>query len=386
MRGKASNKRQRIKLLLTMEPLLGGTLRHLKMILRALPTDEFDVHLAVSHQRNPHARDLYESWRRTGFTVHDLPMGRELSPRRDLAALARLVGLCGRERFDIVHTHSAKAGFLGRFAGHVNCAVTIHTPHVPPFARWPDDREYLPLERLAACWTSRFIALSKYQADLLRGYDLAPDRRIIRLPNAVDAAETPNMARDKARRKLGLPREAPVVLGVGRLCEQKGFDVLVETARLLARVGDPGHYAILGDGPEERSLRMQISAAGLEDRFDLPGHVDDVDAWYAACDVVVMPSRWEGMPYVLLEAKAAGRPTVISKVSGMEEFVCNGEDGLLVPSANPQALAHALSGLADRRAELDTMGRCARQGMRPEWKREHFEAAIRDIYRGAAAK
>jgi glycosyltransferase involved in cell wall biosynthesis len=369
-----------------MEPLLGGTLRHLRMILRGLPADEFDVHLAVSHRRNPAARDLYEGWRAAGFTVHDLPLVREPSPRRDAAALWKLLGICRRERFQVVHTHSSKAGFLGRFAGRMAGATTLHTPHVPPFGRHPGDRAYLPLERVAARWTARFIALSDYQARLLRDHGLAPHRRILHLPNAVDPARFAPMDRAGARRELGLDPRAPLVLGVGRLCRQKGFDLLVEAAALLARAGEPAHFILLGDGPMGPALQRRIAAAGLQERFLMPGRVENLRAWYGACDLVAMPSRWEGMPYVLLEAKAAARPAVVARVSGMEEFVREGVDGRLVPPGSPPALAHALIALLRRREELDAMGRRAREGLRQEWQEEHFQSALRDIYRETARR
>jgi glycosyltransferase involved in cell wall biosynthesis len=374
------------KLLLAMEPLLGGTLRHLRMVLRALPPGEFRVHLAVSHRRSAEACELYRQWRRAGYTVHDLPMRREMHPLQDLTALAALLRLCHAERFDLVHTHSSKAGFLGRLAGHATGAATLHTPHVFPFNRWPGDCRFLALEGIAARWTSRFLVLSAHQADQVQRYGLATPARVTRLPNAISPTDHPAMDRAEARRALALPPDVPLVLGVGRLCRQKGFDVLVEAARLLRQSADPAQVVILGDGPLETSLRRRIDAAGLQDAVSLPGHVDDVAPWYAACDMVAMPSRYEGMPYVLLESKVASRPIVVARVSGLEEFVRHGRDGYLVPPENPRALANVLRGLAGRQVELAALGRRARQSLRPEWHQRHFEAELLRIYRRAVER
>jgi glycosyltransferase involved in cell wall biosynthesis len=374
----------RIKLLLAMEPLAGGTLRHLQMILEALPRTDFDVHLAVSRSRNEQAPALYTAWRDGGCTVYDLPMVRGLKPWSDVLALLRLRSLCRRESFDVVHTHSAKAGFLGRMAARGTNATVVHTPHVFPFDRKSRDRSYLPLERLAARWTDRFLVLSRYQALQVARYGLARPENVTMLPNAVCTGSFGQAGRREARGVLGLAPDPLLVVGVGRLAEQKGFDVLVDAARMVAGRTPSVQFAILGSGERGSGLRRQVDEAGLAGQVMLPGHVQDVATWYAAADLVALPSRWEGLPYVLLEAKAAARPAVVSLVSGMEEFVTHGRDGFLVAPQDPAALADLIAGLPDRRTELQAMGRRARQGMRPEWTQEHFSSSIREIYRRSA--
>ena len=182
-----SRELSRPKVLIAMEPLVGGTLRHLSQFLEYTDPAEFDVHLAVSALRAPQVRSQFGPWQAQGWTVHEIPMCRELSPHRDALALRRLVELCRRERFDLVHTHSAKAGFLGRAAARLTGAATVHTPHVFPFGRGGTVRAevlYLALEKLAGRWTDRLVLLSNYQANQVARYRLLPPERVVVIPNA----------------------------------------------------------------------------------------------------------------------------------------------------------------------------------------------------------
>ena len=377
----------RIKVLIAMEGVLGGTLRHLDYLLRFTDPREFDVHLAVSAHRAPHVRAYFRRWIHDGRRVHEVAMRREISPDADLRALRRFTTLCRRERFDVVHTHCAKAGFLGRMAARAAGARTIHTPHVFPFSHvgGPVARElYLALERLAARWTNRFVLLSNYQLNVLLDARLADADRAALVPNGIVPEEFVGPSRDEARRQLSLPAEAPIALFAGRFREQKGLDVLVEAASCLEGAPPDLQIVIVGEGPLGEWLEEQIEARGLAERVIVHGLADAMAPYYAACDVVVMPSRAEGMPYVLLEAKAAGRPAVASLVSGMEEFIEHGRDGWLVPPENPDALAGTMAEVLCDRAATEQAGRRARESLRPEWHAGRTAEHIQELYRALA--
>ena len=380
----ASRASMRPSLLLVMEPLIGGTLRHLEYLLAHTSPDEFEVHLAVSAERAPAVRERFAAWGAAGFHMHEVAMRRAVCPVRDSVALGRLVALCRRERFDVVHTHSSKAGVLGRLAARLTGARTVHTPHVFAFDRIAPGRCYLAIERLAARWTDRLVVLSDYQLHQVYRYGLLPPERVSKVPNGVDPTLFGGCGRGAARVRLGLDADAGVALFMGRFCLQKGAETALAAAEMLLAGGERFVLAMVGTGPEESGLRRQVERAGLGRSVRFFGPTDEAPLFYAACDVVVAPSRYEGMSYVMLEAKAAGRAIVTTVVSGMEEFVRHGHDGFLIPPDNAEMLADALRGLAARREELDRMGGRGREGMPLAWHAEQTARALQAIYRAEA--
>jgi len=353
----------RLKVLICMEPLIGGSLRHLQHIVAHTPLDAYDVHLAVSAERDRGIYPRLAEWEDAGFTIHEVPMVRTIrTPWRDWRALRHLTRLMKNLRPDVVHTHVAKAGFLGRLAGH-RCGIPVmHTPHGFPFRRGKRFPHYLMLQRLASRWTDHYVCLCEYQVNQVLRHRFAPVERTTVIPNGVDERVFGQMTRSAARRELGLDADVPIVLLIGRLSalKDKGQDVLLDAAAILAREGEPTQFLIVGGGEWESELSRRILSEGLRDTVELTGPTNRPELYYTACDIVAMPSRFEAFPYVILEGQASGRAIVASLVSGMGEMVSHGQDGYLVPPENGEALAGVLRGLADRRAELDAMGQCGR--------------------------
>lgn len=382
--------RDRPKVLIATEALDGGVLRHLSYLVEHLPRDRFDVHLAVSAERAVHVRDRVNAWREAGCPVHEVPMCRDLLPHRDLAAFLSLLTLCRRERYDVVHTHCAKAGFLGRLAARMSGAKTVHTPHTFPFdrggRRWAE-AFYLALERRAAGWTDCMVLLSRYQANIVVRRRLLPTGRWTVIANGIDLGGPGRPDRRTARRVLGLPAGGTVVVAMGRLCRQKGQDTLLEAVALAKRQADAGLRVLLvGAGLLEEKLKAHVAARGLGDVVSLPGATRHPDLYYAAADLVAMPSQFEGMPYVMLEARAAGRPVAASLCSGMEEFVRHGRDGLLVAPGNADAWARTLLGACRRPEELRAIGERGRRSLRPEWEARVSVGRLAGLYERLSAQ
>ena len=367
-----------------MEPVLAGTLRHLEDLLTWTDPADFDLHLAVSAERDPSVRQRFDRWRGAGRPVYEVPMRRKIAPWRDALAFRQLLALCRRERFDIVHTHCAKAGFLGRLAGRLSGARTVHTPHVFPFGRaggWGTEGLYLLLERLAGRWTDRVVLLSRYQMNVVLHRRPVPADRAVIIPNGVEPDRLSLPDRQAARRELGIGPDAPVALMVGRLCPQKGVDVLIEGAAMVPAGVEDVRVIIVGAGPIEEQLRQRVAELGAGSRIAIVGETDRVGLYYAACDLVVAPSRYEGMPYVLLEAMAAGRAVAAGLVSGMEEFVRPAQGGFLLPPERPAAVAALLTRLCRDRAAFHEAGRRARAVLRPHWAARQTVAGLHALYR-----
>jgi glycosyltransferase involved in cell wall biosynthesis len=343
---------------------LGGSSESTVASVETLARAGHDVTLAVGLAQSERA--TVEDARQRGCRLIDIPaLDREASPVRDLAALASLTRLMVRIRPAIVHTHTSKAGFIGRLAARLaRVPAVIHQPHGHVFyAYWGPVRTglYLRLERLAARWTDRIVTLTDRGAaeHLARGVGRAD--RYVTIPSGVPIArlraEAPS--RDEARHALGLPPDAYVIVAVGRLVPVKGFDVLIDALPAVAAAVPELRVALVGDGPERDVLEQRVAALGIADRVQFAGAQRDVARYVAAADVLAAPSRNEGMGRALVEAMALGVPVVASAVGGIPDVVTDGHDGWLVPAGDPAALALALAELGSDPARAAKLGAAA---------------------------
>ncbi len=261
-----------------------------------------------------------------------------------LTEAARLRYLVARENPDLLHLHSAKAGLAGRLVVRGR-RPTIFQPHAWSFdavtgpMRWAS----LVWEWYAHRWTDRIACVSEHERR--RGPWLRDDADVTMVPNGVDLARfraCDNADRIRARAVLGLPA-GPTVVCVGRLCRQKGQDLLLAAWPRIAAAVSGARLVLVGDGPDRRALTA-ATPAGVH----FVGNVDDPRLWYAAADVVVLPSRWEGLALVQLEAMASARCLVATAVGGAgpsdESSVDNSVTAVpaCVPVGDVTALAAAL--------------------------------------------
>ncbi|GAA4864452.1 glycosyltransferase family 4 protein [Actinomycetospora straminea] len=238
---------------------------------------------------------------------------------------------------DLVHLHSSKAGLVGRLA--VRGAVpTVFQPHAWSFLAVPDvlSRATVAWERTALRWTHRVVCVSESEREQAEeaGVGLGDRARVV--PNSVDTDRFAPRDRSEARRRLGLPADRSLAVCVGRLCEQKGQDVLLRAWRSVRRELSGASLALVGQGPWRDRL-----AADAGDGVDFVGSSTGPADWYAAADVVVVPSRWEGMALVPLEASAGARSVVMTDVAGARETVPEG-CGVIVAREDPDSLAAAV--------------------------------------------
>jgi glycosyltransferase involved in cell wall biosynthesis len=233
----------------------------------------------------------------------------------------------------------------------------------------------------------RVITVSRDQRRMLlgRGVDR---RRLVLVPTVVDAEACARLAGDPAaaRAALSVPDEARVVTLVGRLTTQKGVDTFLDAARTVHQVRPNALFVIVGDGPDRSDLEARAIAGELDGTVRFLGYRDDIPRVLAASDIIVMPSRAEGLPHLLLEALAVGRPVVASHVGGIPDVVHDGETGLLVPPAAPDRVADGVLRLL---ADPDLADRLARAGRRYVDRHCSPEMAARrlaSVYRAAVAE
>lgn len=284
----------------------------------------------------PPGSAVHDALRGSGIQTHLWDAAREPGPRVP-AEVATLRRISERVDPDLLHLHSAKAGLCGRLAVRGR-KPTVFQPHAWSFEA--ADRVLrtaaLAWERFAARWTTALVCVSLAERD--RGLDAGIEANWSVIPNGVDlglwttATDTEKLA---ARRELD-DRDDPIAVSVGRLSRQKGHDVLLEAWKLVESALPAARLFVVGDGPERSELE---SAAPSSVRFVGPS--DRVATWLAAADVVVLPSRWEGMSLAMLEAMARGRSVVTTDVSGAREAVGDAA-GAVVPVEDAAALATAI--------------------------------------------
>jgi glycosyltransferase involved in cell wall biosynthesis len=330
---------------------LGGSSENTLATMVALRAAGYDGPLAVSLPASE--APVVESARRRGCRLLDVPgLGREVAPLRDLGALRALLRIVADERPQIVHTHTSKAGFLGRLAARLRrVPAVIHQPHGHVFyGYWGPWRSaaFARLERLAAAWTDRLVALTPREVEEHVARGIGTPAQWVVVPSGVPLAEVRGAApsRAAARQRLGLAADRLVVAGVGRLVPVKGFDLLVEALPRLAAEAPGALVLLVGDGPERPALEARAAALGVGDRLRITGATAEVPLHLAAADLLAAPSRNEGMGRVLVEAMALGLPVVGARVGGIPDVVAEGESGRLVPPEDAPALGEALLALA----------------------------------------
>ena len=333
------------------------------------------------HQELEDARDC-------GVNVRMVPtFKRSIRPFHDLSAYRFLKGTLREWKPTVVHTHSAKAGFLGRLAARA-CGVPhiIHTPHIFPF-QWSTGAKrsfYLKLERYAARRCTDIVCVGRQQFELATKMQLTATNtfRVIRNGVTVPGPLTPEQRAD-LRRQLELPDDATVMGMIARLAPQKGVGTFLECAARLAKADERVLFVLIGSGPEEEQTRQRLKALGLRDRFRLLGHRDDAEQLYGAFDLLVLSSLYEGLPYVLLEGMACGLPIVATDVLGTSELIEDGVSGRLVPPGDAVKMADCLQELIASPESCKRLGTAARERVRAEFRLDTFLTEHERLYGGA---
>jgi glycosyltransferase involved in cell wall biosynthesis len=303
-----------------------------------------------------------------GVEVMPLPaLGREIAPVRDAIATLRLAQLIRELRPDIIHTHTAKAGAVGRTAARLagSDAIVVHTFHghvLRGYFGAPKAYAFRLLERWLARRTDALIAVSPQVRDDLVALGVAPAEKfaVVRLGIELARRVSPNGSREDVRRLLGVPGERFLVGWVGRMTGVKRTDDILLGLKGLRERGVDASLCLVGDGPDREHVERRAHQLGLARHCLYLGYQDDVAGWYAAFDAFVLPSANEGTPVSAIEALAAGRPVVANRVGGVPDVVRDGEDGYLVELGDVEGLAERLGRLAADPALRDRMGAAGR--------------------------
>ena len=354
----------------------GGSAENTYLTVRGLDKDRYDVVLVTGPSRASQMSDqevqaveanqaVLES---SGVRIVFIPeLIREPAPLSDWRTLVRLCVLFRKERPVIVHTHTSKAGMLGRWAAFLcRVPIIVHTPHGHVFWGYFNKFKtgvFILLERLTARITDRIITLTDHEKmDHIR-FSIAPEGKFAVIHSGVDLSRYSGVQADiaKIRQDMNLPEGAFVVGTTGRLTAVKGHIHLLQAAARILKDRKEIYFVLLGDGELGDYLRKYADEAAIARNVRFLGWRSDVATVLSAFDVFAFPSLNEGMGKAIVEAMAMGKPVIASDVGGIPDLVVHGENGLLVPPANSEALANAVLDLYENPDKRKKMGEAGKR-------------------------
>jgi glycosyltransferase involved in cell wall biosynthesis len=332
---------------------VGGPAIHVSLLTVGLQDAAYQSTL-VTGVVGPDEGDMTYLARDLGIQPVVIPtLQREISPIADLRTVVALVRLMRRVRPHIVHTHTAKAGFVGRLAAALcHVPVVVHTFHGHVFKGYfgkTKTRLFIWLERLAARGSDVILTISQRLKDDLVAYRIAPEEKIEIVPLGLKLLRLTDLdtLRGSFRREGGFSTETPLVGIIGRLVPIKNHELFLAAARRVSQARPEVRFAIVGDGERREALEALVEESGLADRVWFAGWRDDLPRIYADLDALVISSNNEGTPVSIIEAMAARVPVVATAVGGVPDLLRGGQLGTLVPPENAEALAEAILAALD---------------------------------------
>jgi len=390
-------KNRKIKVLRIIARLnIGGPAQHVVFLTEGLAKDRYDSSL-VYGQLDAGEGDMSYLVRESGIRHVFIPdLVRPLSPIRDLKALCALMAIMLRERPDVVHTHTAKAGTLGRISAILTgVPIRVHTFHGHIFHGYFGKFRtavFLACERILARFTDAIVVVSARQRDeLLGSYKIGEEKKykVINLGFEFGKYKDADKAKGSFRRLYGLKDTDIVIISVGRLVPVKNHAMLIDAAALLKEKTGPDiagrlKFLMIGDGPDRGALEAYAAQKGCRENIIFTGWVKNVAEAYASADIVALTSRNEGTPLSLIEALAAGRPVVATNVGGVADVL--DKYGFLVDSGDAVSFSARLGELIGSETLRSGMGQAGRQYVEQRFSKKNLFNNVDELYRSLVEK
>jgi len=313
-------------------------------------------------------------------------LGREISPLKDWRTLIKLYHLFRDRRPHIVHTHTAKAGTVGRMAARLaGVPVVVHTFHGHVFHDYfgpLQTRVFIGIERFLACLSERIVTVSEGQRRELAAYGVASLDKIAVVPLGfeLDALLNCESLQGQLRQELGIPERMALVGIVARLTTIKNHRLFLDAARLIVEAGREAMFLVVGDGELRAELEAYVAELGLAGRVIFTGWRRDSPRIYADLDVVALSSLNEGTPVSLIEAMAAAKPVVATRVGGVSDVVLDKKSGYLVQSKDAGGLAKGILDLLRAPDRAREMGLAGRAAVYPQYASETLLVNVEKFY------
>ncbi len=352
-----------------------GAEKQMVLLAKGLPRDRFRVEVAALTRLGPLEGELREA----GIPV--TLIGKRL--KADPLALMRLSRFMKERRFDVVQTWIFAANTYGRIAAH-NARVPVVIVAEMAVDLWKG-RGQLTVDRLLSRWTDRVVGNSNAVSEFYRNAGIAPGKLAV-IPSGIGDEEPPPVDPAEVRRSLGFAADAPMILFAGRLAPQKAVHDLLAAVDILQHVMPALRTVIVGDGPLRESLEALSHDFGLRNAVKFLGHREDVPRLLAASDLLVLPSLYEGLPNVVLEAMRFRKPVVATAAPGTTEVVHHGETGLLVSMNRPIELARALQQVLEDRPLALRLGEAGRKRAEGEFRVDTMVERFASLYEQLASE
>ena len=369
---------------------VGGPALHVTYLARGLAERGYETTLVAGDVARGEESMAFVA-EHAGVEIVRLPgLSRELAPLRDAVAAIRLARIIRQVRPDVVHTHTAKAGAVGRTAallsGPRRRPVVVHTFHghvLRGYFGRVGTLVFRAIETALARATDRLVAVSPEVRDELVALGVAPAEKftVVRLGLELERRVAFSGDAAEVRRRHGIPADAFVVGWFGRMTAVKQTDDLLTTLAALLERDVDALLLLVGDGDDRTRLEERAHELGVARACLFLGYQQDVAPWFAISDAVVLTSASEGTPATIIEALAACRPVVATDVGGVSDVVDEGETGFLVPAGDTDALAMRLALLAYDPERRETMGRLGRERALHRYAVERLVDDIDALYR-----
>lgn len=347
---------------------VGGPAIHVVLLNAGLDPERYESILVSGVEAENEGNMLHLADEKNVKPVIIPNLGRELNPFNDLKTLWQLYSLFRKEKPDIVHTHTAKAGFVGRTAALLaGVPVVVHTFHghvLYGYFGWAKTQAFRWIERILAYFTTQVIAVSeKCRQDLLE-YGIGSESKIMTIPLGLELqkfADQSDDVREPIRQEYGVPQDAFVFGMFARMVPIKRHEVLFYAIKKVLNHHPDAYFMMVGDGECREKLASLAKDLDITHRVIFCGFRRDQARMFQAVDAVVLTSRNEGLPVVIIEALSSGKPVIATRVGGVPELIEDGVSGFIVEPENPQSIAEGLMKAVSDPQKTVEMGRVAQE-------------------------
>jgi glycosyltransferase involved in cell wall biosynthesis len=352
---------------------LGGAQSVLINLLRYADRSRFELEVATMSGRGVY----WDRVEALGVPVRSLSFSRAVP-----VYVPSMIITCLKRRYDIVHTHLIGANVIAKPLAAL-CGVKIRINHDHCNDKDSDPRRWVPIaDKISNHLSTHVIAVSQSTRDYLVEHEHMPQDRVTTIHNGIDleAFYPCREQRTAARQRLGLPADAFIVAGIGRLSYQKNFSLFLDVAAAVVAQRPTAYFVIAGTGPEEQQLRDRAARLGIAQRVRFLGFIDDMPKLYPAVDAFLLTSRYEGLPITILEAMATGTTIVSSMLDGVAEIIRDGEDGALVPPTDIDGFVRRLCELIDRPDIVARRSAAGLHKVQNGFSAQSVARAVEDVY------
>ncbi|MBW6516385.1 MAG: glycosyltransferase family 4 protein [Candidatus Cloacimonetes bacterium] len=370
---------------------IGGPAIHTVLLTAYLNNEQFESHLVAGKIEDNEADMSYFAAQHDVTPIYVKKMSRELRFLQDWHAFIDIFRIIKKIKPDIVHTHTAKAGMLGRSAAILlRVPIIIHTFHGNVFREYFGKLKtclFIFIERALAHFTTKIIAISQQQKNELIAYKIASEKKIavINLGFQLDSVIPSTRDRNKFRSRYNIPADGVLIGIVGRLVPVKNHQLFLEIAHELLQKRDI-YFAIIGDGELRESLEEEIKKRNIAHRVLITGFIEDLKPVYSDLDLVLLTSNNEGTPVAVIEAMACQKIVMSTKVGGVEDLIIHGVNGFIFPPKEKEGFVKEIANWLHHPEQYQNIGSEAYRSVIEKFSLETLINNIKALYEELRAK